>query len=91
MPRTVKEILEEAEELANRFESHDPHSEAIADATTLRKVREAFKKRTAAEQRLADAVTAARTDGQSWSAIGAMLGTSGETVRQQYGHAARTR
>ncbi len=41
--------------------------------------------RAATERRLAEAVTAARTAGASWSAIGGMLGTSGEAARKRYG------
>ena len=42
--------------------------------------------RSEAEQSIRDAVAAVRSDGQSWAAIGTMLGTSGEAARQRYGH-----
>lgn len=35
------------------------------------------------ERRLADAVQAARAQGHSWGAIGAMVDTSGEAARQR--------
>jgi hypothetical protein len=57
MPRSAKEILAHADELARRFEDHKPAP---------------------------GAVRAARADGHSWAAIGAMLGTSGEAARQRY-------
>ena len=41
MPRTAQEILDHADELAARFEAHEPGDEAH-DATELRLVREAF-------------------------------------------------
>ena len=41
--------------------------------------------RAATERRLAEAVTRARTGGASWSAIGGMLGASGEAARKRYG------
>lgn len=85
MPRTVKEILESADELAARFEAHEPDEEEVKDAAALREVREAFRRRAHAEGELADAVAAARADGHSWAAIGAMVGTSGEAARQRYG------
>jgi hypothetical protein len=91
MPRTVSEILEQADELAARFEAHEPDATDVHDAAALRAVREAFLSRAQAERLLTDAVLAARTEGHSWSAIGAMLGTSGEAARQRYGHAASKR
>lgn len=84
MPRTAKEIINQADELAARFENHDPQPAEIKDATALRAVRQAFQTRADAERHLADAVTAARAEGHSWAAIGAMVGTSGEAARQRY-------
>jgi hypothetical protein len=86
MPRTVDEIIDQAEELAARFEDHEPDGTAIRDATALREVRTAFLARAAAERRMASAVEMARAGGQTWASIGAMLGTSGEAARQKYGH-----
>jgi hypothetical protein len=91
MPRTTQEILDQAEELAARFENHDPNENDVQDATSLRVVRLAFQSRADAERRLADAVSVARVDGYSWAAIGAMLGTSGEAARQRYGQPATKR
>jgi hypothetical protein len=91
MPRTAKDIVEQAERLAKRFEDHEPDKKTVRDAGSLRMVREAFKRRAATEQELADAVSAAREDGQSWAAIGVMLGTSGEAARQRYGAEAAKR
>ena len=48
-------------------------------------LRQAVLKRAAAESEIAELVTVARSEGQAWSAIGAMLGTSGEAARQRYG------
>lgn len=87
MPRTVDEIINQAEELAVRFEGHEPDAAAVRDATALREVRKAFLSRAAAEQRVTEAVERARADGHSWASIGTMLGTSGEAARQRYGHA----
>jgi hypothetical protein len=85
MPRTVAEILDQADELAARFEAHEPDVNAIVDAAALRAVRRAFQARADAERQLADAVSVARAEGHSWAAIGAMVGTSGEAARQRYG------
>lgn len=88
MPRTAKEIIDQADQLAARFENHDPDVTEIKDAASLRAVRQAFKERAEAERDLAEAVAVARAEGHSWAAIGAMVGTSGEAARQRYGHAA---
>jgi len=83
MPRSIEEILEQADELAARFEAHEP--DAMVDASALRAARAAFLERAEAERHLADAVSIARAEGHSWAAIGAMVGTSGEAARQRYG------
>jgi len=85
MPRSVQEILDQADELAARFEDHEPKYSAGVDADALRRLRMAFQNRAAAERHLADAVTFAREEGHTWASIGAMVGTSGEAARQRYG------
>lgn len=91
MPRTAKEILDQADQLAARFEAHEPNVAKIKEAASLRAVREAFQSRADTERRLADAVSVARAEGHSWAAIGAMVGTSGEAARQRYGNIATAR
>jgi hypothetical protein len=85
MPRTSQEIMSQADHLAKHFEDHDPTVASVRDAATLRRIRKAFLRRAASEEELLQAVLSARNDGQSWGAIGAMLGTSGEAARQRYG------
>lgn len=89
MPRTAREIIAHADDLATRFEAHEP-SDDIRDASALRDVRDAVLARAAAERQITEAVAAARADGHSWASIGAMLGTSGEAARQRYGSAVST-
>lgn len=91
MPRSLHEIIDQAEQLAARFESHDPDGKEIKDATELRAVRVAAHTRAKSEAALADAVFLARGQGHSWAAVGAMLGTSGEAARQRYGQPAHQR
>jgi MoxR-like ATPase len=91
MPRSLKKILEQADELQAQFERHHPGSSEIKDATALRALRQAALKRVRAEAELADAVALARTEGHSCQSIGAMLGTSGEAARQRYSQPARAR
>ena len=85
MPRTAEEIINQAEELAARFEDHEPDADNIRDASALRELRHAFLARAEAEQRVTEAVETARKDGHSWASIGAKIGTSGEAARQRFG------
>ena len=85
MPRSIQEILDSAETLAAKFAAHEVDPTAVKDARALRVLRRAFQARANAERALATAVAQARDDGHSWSAIGAMVGTSGEAARQKYG------
>jgi hypothetical protein len=86
MPRTIEEIIKQAEMLAARFEDHEPSADGIADASALRELRQAFHARAEVERRITEAVEKARGDGHSWASIGAMVGTSGEAARQKHGH-----
>jgi hypothetical protein len=63
MPRTVAEILNQADELAARFEADDPDAVDVKDAAALRAVRQAFQAEPEAEPRLADAVSVALPKG----------------------------
>lgn len=85
MPRKTEEILEHAEELAQRFEDYEPRPEDAVEVTALRLVGGAVARRAQAERELIETVHQARQAGQSWAAIGAVLGTSGEAARQRYG------
>jgi hypothetical protein len=89
MPRSLEQILAQADELADRFERHESQASELRDAGALKALRTAALKRAHAEAGLANAVARARVDGHSWQAIGAMLGTSGEAARQRYGRPAR--
>jgi hypothetical protein len=85
MPRTIDEIISQAEVLAAGFEIHEPKPTSVRDATALGAVRNAFLARAAAERRVTEVVEKARAEGHSWASIAAMLGTSGEAARQKYG------
>lgn len=88
MPRTVEEILVHADELAKRFEDFEPEPGSVKDARSLRDTRQAFEDAARAQERLAGAISIARAAGHSWSAIGAVVGTTGEAARQRYGKTA---
>lgn len=91
MPRSAEEILAQADELARRFEDYEPGPGDGRDASALRDIAAAFARLAGSERDLASAVNAARAEGHSWAAIGAMLGTSGEAARQRYGAHGRSR
>lgn len=85
MPRSVEEIIRQGEVLARRFETFKPAPAGRAPARSLALVHRAALGRAKAEAHVLKAVTKARADGNSWNAIGSMLGTSGEAARQRYG------
>ncbi|TCP40779.1 hypothetical protein EV191_12829 [Tamaricihabitans halophyticus] len=87
MPRSMQEIIDQADELASRFESYSPAPDDERDARPLESLRSAVAKRAAAETAIVQAVGEARDAGYSWAGIGALLGTSGEAARQRYAQA----
>ena len=91
MPRTIQEILDHAEELADHFEHNPPDPADMVDATALHAVRDAVVNRAKAEEAIVTAVEAARAAGHTWPRIGAILGTSGEAARQRYGQSKRAK
>lgn len=86
MPRTVQEILDHADELAQRFEEYEPSPTDERDPEVLAALRRAVLSRSDAERSINDAVRRARASGYSWAFIGSLLGTSGEAARQRYRH-----
>ena len=84
MPRSVDEILQHADELAARFENYDPDPSDELDPAAVTALRAAVMERSEAERHLIEAVRQARAAKLSWSAIGTLVGTSGEAVRQRY-------
>ena len=84
MPRSIQEILDHADELAERFENYEPgdgderpREEYLLERAALGRAR--------SERQVADAVVAARVAGASWQKIGKLLGTSGQAAQQRYG------
>jgi hypothetical protein len=84
MPRSVDEILQHADELAARFENYEPNPADELDPGAVALLRAAIQERSQAERHVIDAIRTARESGMSWSAIGALVGTSGEAARQKY-------
>lgn len=84
MPRSIQEILDHADELAERFEDYEPLD---GDERPLEEylLERAALSRARSERQVADAVVAARAAGASWQKIGKLLGTSGQAAQQRYG------
>ena len=59
--------------------------ESLRDASHFRRIIEARKGLDAAEKELRDAVAAARDAGDSWTVIGAALGTTKQAASQRFG------
>lgn len=90
MPRSVQDILDHADELAQRFEDYEPSSADERDPEVFAELRQAVLSRSDAERTVKDAVAHARESGYSWAFIGSLIGTSGEAARQRYGRRQRT-
>ena len=84
MPRSIQEILDHADELAERFENLSPDE---ADEIPVEEylLQRAVVARARSEQQVIDAVARARGSGVSWQRIGALLGTSAQAAQQRYG------
>lgn len=83
MPRSIQEILDHADELAQRFEDFEPEDgddrsveEYLLERTTIDRAR--------SERQVVDAVAAARGKGLSWQRIGEILGTSAQAAQSRY-------
>jgi hypothetical protein len=84
MPRSIQEILDQADELAKRFEEYEPgEGDQVPVEEYL--MRRAALARARSEREVVDAVSAARSSGISWNKIGEILGTSAQAAQQRYG------
>lgn len=83
MPRSIQDILDQADELAKRFEDYEP-SEGDQVPVEEYLLRRAALTRARSEREVVDAVRAARSAGIPWSKIGAILGTSAQAAQQRY-------
>lgn len=84
MPRSIREILDHADELARRFEESDPSEcdeRSVEEYLLLR----AALARARSERQILEAVVAARRAGIPWAKIGELLGTSAQARQQRYG------
>jgi hypothetical protein len=86
MPRSIQEILDHADKLAQRFEDYEPMSGDEVDVAVYQ-LRRAAIARARSERQVLDAVLAARRAGVSWTRIGRELGVSAQAAQQRYGEA----
>jgi hypothetical protein len=83
MPRSIQEILDHADELAERFENYEP-SDGDERPVEEYMLERAALDRARSERQVIDAVIAARAAGASWQKIGSLLGTSAQAAQQRY-------
>ena len=86
MPRSIQEILDHGDVLAERFQDYEPKpgderpvEEYLLERATIARAR--------GERQVVDAVASARRKGMSWQRIGDILGTSAQAAQQRYGAA----
>jgi len=84
MPRSMQEVLDHADELAQRFEDYEP---APSDETGVAeyRLRQAALAQARGERQVVDAVLAARRAGVTWKRIAMQLGISAQAAQQRYG------
>jgi hypothetical protein len=85
MPRSIQDILDHANELAERFENYEPepNDERPVEEYLLER---AALARARSERQNVDAITAARIKQVSWTRIGELLGTSAQAALRQRHH-----
>ena len=84
MPRSIDDLVAQADELADEFERYEPRGDDRGEPALLALRRAAYR-RALIERNLVERVGQARLAGASWSRIGNELGTNGEAARQRYG------
>ncbi|MEX0868315.1 MAG: hypothetical protein WD011_01455 [Nitriliruptoraceae bacterium] len=84
MPRSINDLVAQADELADEFERYEPREDDRGEPTLVALRRAAYR-RAIIERDIVEMVEQARAAGASWTKIGQELGTSGEAARQRYG------
>lgn len=89
MPHSLRDILDRADEFADRAERYEP---SPGDETTTPQMllRRAAWKRAQAEADVADAVIEARRAELSWTTIGEAIGTSAQAAQHRYAEVVAT-
>lgn len=84
MPRSIQQILDHADDLAERFEDYEPQPDDERPVAEYLLERAALA-RARGERQIVDAITRARAENISWQRIGQLLGTSAQAAQQRYG------
>ena len=84
MPRTAAELEQAAADAEAWLDGLDPKDLVAEDISDLRAIARAVADLASAQQRVVEAVRAARKNGRSWGRIGMALGVSRQAARQQY-------
>ncbi len=83
MPWTLQQILDHADELADRFEAFDPsESDQIPVAEYV--LQRAVRTRAMDEAQFIEAIREALNSGTSWTRIGEIVGVPGREVQLWY-------
>lgn len=86
MPKSVEDILANAENLSKSIREFEPSKKDEKDVRVFKALQNAAMQRSLVEKNLVKQINKARDNGYSWSLIGSFLGTSGEAARQRYGN-----
>ncbi len=84
MPHTKPTTSEEAEATEKWLDSLDPAQLDFRDASHVRAIIAANEALAAAEEKLREAVSGARAAGDSWTVIGAALGTTKQAAHERF-------
>ena len=84
MPRSIDDLIAQADAIASEFETYSPRDEDRGEPA-LMALRRAAHRRALIERELLENVRLARASGITWTRIGEELGTTGEAARQRYG------
>lgn len=84
MPRSIQDILDHADQLADCFEDYEPKPGDDRPVEEYQ-LHRATLARARGEREVLEAVTTARAKGVSWARIGELLGTSAQGAQQRYG------
>ena len=85
MPHPLQNVLDHADELAERMSDWEPAPGEVRTAAPLRAIASAVIARGEVEANLAEAVREACDAGHTWSAIAVFLGGSAQAAQQRYG------
>lgn len=90
MPRTPEELARAAADAEAWLDSLDPNTDEAEDTTDLRHIAQAVAEIAAGQERLREAVSAARAAGRSWGRISMVLGVSKQAARERFNERATT-